>query len=62
MVECYVDDIAVKSHSIVNHLHDLRTCSISCELISWKWTWQIHFWEYKMAIPWIHCHIQRNSP
>ena len=25
MVECYVDDIAVKSHSKNNHLDDLRT-------------------------------------
>jgi len=25
MVECYVDDIAVKSHSKSNHLGDLRT-------------------------------------
>jgi len=25
MVECYVDDIAIKSHDKNNHLHDLRT-------------------------------------
>ena len=24
MVECYIDDIAVKSHNKSNHLHDLR--------------------------------------
>jgi len=24
-VECYVDDIAIKSHDKNNHLHDLRT-------------------------------------
>ena len=48
-VECYVDDIKIKSHTKNNHLHDLRMMLISCGLTSWRWTRQSPSWEFQVA-------------
>jgi len=39
-VECYVDDIAIRSRDKNNHLHNLRTMFDLSGLINWRWTRQ----------------------
>ena len=48
-VECYVDDIVIKSREKNNHLHIWEQCSISCRLTSWRWTRQSLSWEFRVV-------------
>jgi len=60
MVECCVDDITVKSHRKHNHLHEngvQHHAGSSAENKPDK----VILGSIKRQIPWIHCHIQKNS-
>ena len=51
-VECYVDDIAIKSRNKNDHLRDLRIMFDVMRVIDWKWIRQNPSWGFRVVNSW----------
>ena len=61
MVECHVDDIAVKRRDKNDHLRDLKTMFIyNASLLAENEPNKV-LGHFKRQVPRIHCHMKRNS-
>ena len=62
-VECYVDDIAVKSRAKSNYIADLKTVYDIMQAHQFKMNpTKILLRDTQRQIPKVCCHIQRNPP